>query len=161
MRAFVYKHWADIVGWGTAIVVFVAIVMLGGLGACNSIKRTSIVGGGAGGGAAVGALVGGPVGAIGGAVVGGAVASAVVESDIAEERTERLEDHLAGRPLPPEPTPLERVPLWGWIAAGWAWLRRAHIADALTGKEPRFDAIMRALGLRTHKTPIPTAVKKR
>lgn len=124
---------------------------------CNSLKRLSMVGGGAAGGAAAGTLVGGPPGAIAGAAIGGAGASAFVESDIAEERAERLEDHLAGRPLPPpapEPPFWERVP-WGWLAGLWAWLRRAHLASAITGSEPRLDAILRALGLRTHKTAIP------
>ena len=132
----------------TAIVIALAV-------GCNSLKRLSMVGGGAAGGAAAGTLVGGPPGAIAGAAIGGAGASAFVESDIAEERAERLEDHLAGRPLPPEPPLWERVPVWGWLAGLWAWLRRAHLASAITGSEPRLDAILRALGLRTHKTAIP------
>lgn len=142
--------------WIGVLSVFILLALALG---CNSLKRLSMVGGGAAGGAAAGTLVGGPPGAIAGAAIGGAGASAFVESDIAEERAERLEDHLAGRPLPPpapEPPLWERVPVWGWLAGLWAWLRRAHLADALTGKEPRMDAILRALGLRTHKTAIPT-----
>ena len=122
---------------------------------CTSLKRTSLVGGGAGVGAAGGALVAGPAGAIGGAVIGGAAASAMVESDIAEGRTERLEDKLTGVPRVPEPPWYMRIPWWTWLIVLWVYLRRAHLADALTGKEPRMDAILRALGWRTHHTPIP------
>lgn len=147
---------SNLFGWFLIVGAVAALMMIPF--SCNSLKRAGMTGGGAAGGAAVGGLAAGPVGAIGGAAIGGAAASAFAETDIAEERAERLEDHLAGRPLPPpapEPWLIERVPLWGWLAGLWAWLRRAHLADALTGKESRFDAILRALGLRTHKTPIP------
>jgi hypothetical protein len=150
-------HHADHI-WIGVLSVFILLALALG---CNSLKRLSMVGGGAAGGAAAGTLVGGPPGAIAGAAIGGAGASAFVESDIAEERAERLEDHLAyrgpsdGFRPPPEPPLWECVPVWGWLAGLWAWLRRAHLADALTGKEPRMDAILRALGWRTHKTTIP------
>lgn len=36
-----------------------------------------------------------------------------------------------------------------------AWLKREHILDLITGQSPRFDALLRTLGLRTHKTPVP------
>lgn len=146
----------NLFGWFLVVVVVGALAMI--LASCNSLKRAGMTGGGAAGGAAVGALAAGPAGAIGGAAIGGAAASAFVESDIAEERAERLEDHLAGRPLPPpppEPWLIERVPWWFWLAALWWWLRRGHLTDAVTGANPRFDAILRALGLRTHRTPIP------
>jgi len=147
---------SNLFGWFLVVGVVGALAMI--LFSCNGLKRAGMTGGGAAGGAAIGGLAGGPVGAIGGAAVGGAAASAFAENDIAEDREKRLENHLAGRPLPPpppEPPLWERVPLWGWLAGLWAWLRRAHLASAITGKEPRLDAILRALGLRTHKTPIP------
>jgi uncharacterized protein YegP (UPF0339 family) len=122
--------------------------------ACAAFKQTVVVGTGAGVGAGVGALVAGPAGAIGGAIIGGSVTSAVVESDRSQARVERLEAR-APQPREPEPWSPADVP-WGyWLAALWVYLRRAHLADALTGKEPRMDAILRALGLRTHKTPVP------
>lgn len=146
-------------GWVVDILVSaIAATLLCGAVSCNGLKRSLIVAGSAGAGAVPGLAMGNPVLAAGGAAVSGGAASAIVERDAAEERAERLEDHLAGRPLPPpapEPWLIERVPWWGWLVALWVWLRRAHFADALTGKEPRMDAILRALGLRTHKTPIP------
>lgn len=144
--------------YGWAVVVIVSGILFLLAVSCNGLKRAGMTGGGAAGGAAVGGLAAGPVGAIGGAAIGGAAASAFAETDIAEERAERLEDHLAGRPLPPpapEPWLIERVPWWGWLVVLWIYLRRAHLSDALTGKGPRMDAILRALGLRTHRTPIP------
>lgn len=147
----------NLYGWFLIVGVTTALAMI--LLSCDSLKRPTLVGGGAGGGAAVGTLVAGPAGAIGGAVVGGVVASAIVETDIAADKQERLEDKIIsasnGKPPPPEPWLIERVPWWGWLVALWLWLRRAHLSDALTGKEPRMDAILRALGWRTHRTPIP------
>jgi hypothetical protein len=144
-----YLSLAGIIGAMLAV-----LFLLYWLTGCASLRRTSMVGGGAGGGAAIGALAGGPVGAIGGAVVGGAVASAVVDSDHEAERADRLENKLGGIPTPPPPPWWAQIPWWTWLAALWVWLRRAHLADALTGKEPRWDAVLRALGVRTHKTPI-------
>ena len=137
---------------------FVLVVLVWAFASCGSLKRMGLVGGGAGVGAAAGSLAGGPAGAIGGAIIGGGVTSAVVEADRSEDSVVRLEDKLAGRP--PQPEPL--IPPWitgipwpTWLLALWAWLRRAHLAAAFTGKEPRWDAVLRALGLRTHRTPIP------
>jgi len=129
------------------------------LASCGSLRRTALVGGGSAIGAAAGSLAG-PAGAIGGAAVGGAITSSVVESDAAADRADRLEDRVYP-PMPYEPAPARELPHWGWLLAGlWLWLRRAHLADALTGREPRWDAILRALGLRTHKSPRP-APKRR
>lgn len=36
-----------------------------------------------------------------------------------------------------------------------AWLKREHLWSFVTGAEPRADAALRTVGLRTHKTPIP------
>jgi len=129
------------------------------LASCGSLKRTALVGGGSALGAAAGSLAG-PAGAIGGAAVGGAITSSVVESDAAADRADRLEDRVYP-PVPYEPKPARELPHLGWLLGGlWLWLRRAHLADALTGREPRWDAILRALGLRTHKSPRP-APKRR
>ena len=137
---------------------FKYVVMLGLLvlvSACASLQRTGIVGGGAGAGAAAGSLLG-PVGAIGGAVVGGAVTSAVADSQASQDRADRMEDKLYYSPQMPPPGPFDRFRWYYGLAGLWVWLRRAHLMDALTGKEPRWDAILRALGLRTHRTPIPS-----
>jgi hypothetical protein len=128
------------------------LIMAYWMSACVSLKRTGSVAGGAAGGAAVGSLAG-PVGAIGGAAVGGALASAVVDADIEHGHSNHLEGRLG--PPPPPPPWYTEIPWWYYLAALWVWLRRAHLMDALTGKEPRLDAILRALGIRTHKTPIP------
>lgn len=142
----------------TIAITAVAALLLWFACSCTSFKRTAMVGGGAGAGAAIGSLAG-PGGTIGGAIVGGAVSSAVVDSDILQDRTEKLEDRLYGGPPPPRlPVPpwYTQIPWWTWLIVLWLYLRRAHLWDALTGKEPRLDAIMRALGLRTHHTPIPS-----
>ena len=153
MKRWIYHHWPDITAYFVVILILLCAL------ACGSLKRATLVGGGAGAGAGVGAIVAGPpgavAGAIGGAVVGGSVTSAIVESDANGERAERLEDKLADRPPTPPPPWYAQIPWWAWLVAAWVWLRRAHLADALTGKEPRLDAVLRALGLRTHKTPIP------
>lgn len=131
----------------------IAIAVLLLLVGCSAFKRTAWVGGGSGAGAAAGSLLG-PGGAIGGAVVGGAVTSSVVESDASAERADRMETRLYGAPQPQPGSSTPHVPWWAWLVALWVWLRRAHLLSALTGSEPRLDAILRALGLRTHKTPI-------
>lgn len=45
---------------------------------------------------------------------------------------------------------------WFWIVViAVVWLKWRHILDFITGASPRFDALLRTLGLRTHKTPVP------
>lgn len=153
------RSWAWILNhldhiWIGVLSVFILVALALG---CNSLKRIAIIGSSTAVATTAGLAVAGPPGGVAAGTTAAITSAAYVEGDIAEERAERLEDHLAGRPLPPpapEPPFWERVPLWGWLAGLWAWLRRAHLASAVTGSEPRLDAILRALGLRTHKTPI-------
>lgn len=143
----------------TSLVIATGLLVLlwWALAGCASLKRSALVGGGAGAGAAVGTLVGGPgLGTIGGAVVGGTVSSAVVDGDRSEQMAKDALDLPRREPTAPAPEPpwYDRIPWWAWLIAQWIFLRRAHILDAVTGHNPRFDAILRALGIRTHKTPI-------
>lgn len=51
---------------------------------------------------------------------------------------------------------------WFWIVAlVVVWLKWRHILDFITGQSPRFDALLRTLGLRTHKKPIPIKWERR
>lgn len=123
---------------------------------CGALKRSGLVGGGGALGAGAGLALGGPGGAVAGAAVGAMATSAVVEADASNDRADAYA--AAGRPyVPPAPEPswFARQPWWIWLLALWLWLRRAHLWSAITGKEPRWDAILRALGIRTHKKPIP------
>ena len=143
--------------WTMLFTLFMAVILWWALAGCGSLRRTAWVGGGSGAGAAVGSLAG-PGGAIGGAVLGGAVTSAVVESDASSDHVERLESKLAGAPYrpppPPEPPGLLGIAWWWWaIGAYFLWLRRSHIISAINGREPRIDAVLRAVGVRTHRTP--------
>lgn len=134
------------IGIASALLVF-------WLAGCGSLKRTTIVAISAGSGAVLGSPLG-PPGMVGGATVAGGIASAVVEADASEDRAERATDKLGGMPVP-KPGVFDWFEWWYALVGAWVWLRRAHLMDALTGKEPRGDAILRALGLRTHRTPIP------
>lgn len=117
-------------------------------------------------GAAVGSVAG-PVGALVGAAVGGGMTHAIVENqqqsgriDDLEAENQRLRDALAraGGKVPEAPTAptwWQRIPWWGWISLIVAWLKRAHLIDMLTGNNPRLDAFLRLVGLRTANTPVP------
>lgn len=154
MRAFFYRHWSTIAQVIFALALVYGLFCLAG---CGSLRRTAYVGSGAGIGAAAGSLAG-PAGAIGGAAIGGAVTSAVVEADATQDRVDDLQDRFYPAPAnytPPPSAPwwhFEWVPLWLWVAlAVWLYLKWPRILDALTGKEPRGDALLRAIGLRTHR----------
>lgn len=140
------------------ILISVVVCLLLGLAlwGCGALKRSGLIGGGAAVGAGAGTLMAGPVGGIGGAAIGAAVSSAVVEADTSSKRADSYA--AVGRPYvpPPPETPWYLTPK-GWAALGalyWAWLRRAHLMDLATGKAPRLNAILCAIGIRTHKTSI-------
>lgn len=123
---------------------------------CGALKRSGLVGGGAAVGAGAGLALGGPAGAVGGAAVGAGLTNAVVEADASGERADAYAQ--AGRPnvpVPPRATPSFLGIAWWWwlLGAYFVYLRRAHLLDMLTGKAPRFDAALRAVGWHTHKSP--------
>ncbi len=154
------------------ILIFVASFCLGALiyslCGCASLKRTGVVSAGAATGAAVGSLAS-PVGALVGAAIGGGAASAIVDSDIMQARAEKAEDRLYSAPPerrytpPPEKAWWRQVPWWAWALAYLylAYRNRAHLMDFLFEKGGRWDAILRALGLRTHKTSTPPTKAER
>ena len=136
------------------LVAFVAATAL--MFACNgcaSLTRTTIVAVSSGIGAGAGLVLAGPPGAAGGAVLAGGVAHAIVEADATSDREKVLVNKLTDT----EPSLLEKILEWWWaILLGlWGYTRRAHLVDAVTGNQPRGDAILRALGVRTYKTPRP------
>jgi Outer membrane lipoprotein len=133
----------------------VAILIVAACCSCGALKRSGLVGGGSALGAGAGLALGGPGGAIAGGAIGAMATSAVVEADATNDRAEALTDRLSGAPRPPPPpeTPWYAHP-WLWLLALLAWLKRAHLLDMLTGKNPRFDALLRTLGLRTSRTPV-------
>lgn len=134
----------------------VGILLACALGACGALKRSLLVGGAAGLGATAGTALAGPPGGVAGAVVLGTAANGVVEADAREKHADALEERVyvdcpPRMPEPPPPPWYARVPLWGWLALLVLWLKRSHVWDALTGRQPRFDAILRAIGWRTHR----------
>ena len=152
MRAFLSRHWYNVAVVGLFLTVLYCVLFLAG---CAVIGRTGSVAAGAAAGAAAGSLAG-PAGTIGGAAVGGALAHAIVESDASSDRAERLETRLGGTPrAEPAPSHLARYWLHYLVALYLLFRNRAHIMDAITGRSPRFDAVLRTLGFRTSKTPIP------
>lgn len=145
-------------------VLVIALLLLTGP-ACGSMGSAALVGGGSGVGAVIGAVAAGPPGAVGGAALGGALSSAFVENDAAKARVKALEGKIYPNFLPQAPpttpTPgLLGIAWWWWLIAVWVWLKKTHIWAVIFGNEPRWDAILRALGLRTHLTPVPQVKKK-
>lgn len=142
----------------SGVIALVIIVLYCVASSCASLGRTVLVGGGSGTGAIGGSALG-PVGTIIGAVVGSVIAYLYAESARANEHADRLEEKLTGTPHTPDPSSGPLVWLvdhwWLILIVYYLWLRRAHLISALTGREPRWDAILRALGFRTHLKPIP------
>jgi hypothetical protein len=78
----------------------------------------------------------------------------MVEAHAAEKRASGLEDKLTGGPLqrPAGPVGLLGIAWWWWLVGFYfVYRNRAHLLSAITGREPRAVAVLRAIGWRTHR----------
>lgn len=155
MRYWLYRHWDAIGGILLAVALLLGLLFIAP--GCGALKRAGLVGLGAGAGAVGGGALGGPPGAVGGAILVGGGTSAVVEADASEDRADAANDRAARAGTGQAP---QRVP---WYASRWfpwllivlylVWRNREHLRDLLKNRGGRADAALRAVGVRTHRSP--------
>jgi|GEM_PF-5147384 len=142
----------------SGLVAFVAAVLIAAaVCSCAVLVQSAEVAGATVAGAGIGFVAGGPPGAVAGGGIGAATAHALIEASESQKRLDAYQSadkpSTSHSPPPSGPPSFLGIAWYWWALILYALYRnRAHLIDMLSKSGGRWDAILRAVGWRTHRS---------